>query len=90
MKLVRARVFVFGNVQGIGFRFSAKQKADSLGLKGWIRNFLDYVDAVFEGPEDKVKEMVEWCKKGPTTSRVDKIKVEFENYKGEFKDFKIL
>jgi len=90
LKLVRARVFVFGNVQGIGFRFSAKQKADSLGLKGWIRNFLDYVDAVFEGPEDKVKEMVEWCKKGPTTSRVDKIKVEFENYKGEFKDFKIL
>jgi acylphosphatase len=89
LKLVRARVFVFGFVQD-SFRFSVKQKADSLGLKGWIRNLLDFVDVVFEGPEDKVKEMVEWCEKGPPTSRIDKTKVGYEEYRGEFKDFKII
>ena len=90
MKLVRVHVFIFGSVQGIGFRFSTKHKADALSLKGWVRNYLDYVEAVFEGPEDRVKEIVEWCRKGPSTSRVDKIEVKFEKYTDEFEDFEIV
>ena len=90
MKLVRAHVFIFGSVQGIGFRYSTKHKADALGLKGWVRNYLDYVEAVFEGPEDRVKEIVEWCRKGPPTARVDKFEVKFEKYTGEFEEFGII
>lgn len=90
LKSVRAHVFVFGSVQGIGFRFSAKRRADALGLKGWVRNYLDYVEAVFEGPEDKVKEITEWCKSGPTTARVDKTEIKFEKYTDEFEGFEIV
>ena len=90
MKLVRAHVFIFGSVQGIGFRYSTKHKADVLGLKGWVRNYLDYVEAVFEGPEDKVNEMVDWCKKGPPTARVDKVEIKSEKYTEEFEGFKIV
>jgi acylphosphatase len=57
-------------------------------LKGWVKN-LDSgeVEAVFEGEEDNVKEMIEWCKKGFSFSRIDNVKVEFENYTGEFESF---
>jgi acylphosphatase len=60
-------------------------------LKGFVKN-LDSgeVEAVFEGEEGKVKEMIEWCKKGPDSALVKDVKVEFENYVGEFKDFEEL
>ena len=90
MKLVRAHVFIFGSVQGIGFRFSTKHKADALGLKGWVRNYLDYVEAVFEGSENKVNEMIDWCRKGPPTARVEKVEVNIEKYTGEFEEFGII
>ena len=88
MKFIRAHVIVSGEVQGVGFRFHTRIKARNLDLKGWIRN-LDSgeVEAVFEGEEDKVKEMLEWCKKGPESALVKDVKVDFENYTGEFESF---
>lgn len=88
MKLSRAHVVIVGNVQGVGFRFQTRIKAINLGLKGFVKN-LDSgeVEAVFEGEEDKVKEMIEWCKKGPSFAKVDDVKVDFENYAGEFESF---
>ena len=90
LKLVRAHILILGFVTGINFRFYTKQKANSLGLKGWVRNLDDKVEAVFEGPEDKVKEMLEWCKKGNRFARVDNVKIEFSDYKGEFEGFNII
>jgi len=88
LKFIRAHVIVSGEVQGVGFRFHTRIKARNLDLKGWIRN-LDSgeVEAVFEGEEDKVKEMLEWCKKGPESALVKDVKVDFENYTGEFESF---
>lgn len=66
------------------------QKANSLGLKGWVRNLeTGEVEAIFEGSEDKVREMLDWCKKGPSFARVDDVKVEISDHKGEFDDFEI-
>ena len=91
MKLVRAHVLIFGRVQGVFFRANTLEKAVSLGLKGWVRNVhTGEVEAVFEGEEEKVKEMIEWCKKGPPGCRVDKIETKFYEYRGEFEDFKRL
>jgi len=59
-------------------------------LRGWIRNLDDKVEVVFEGSEDKVKEMLEWCKKGPSFAKVDDMKIEFSDYKGEFEGFNII
>ena len=90
MRLARARIYVFGSVQGVGFRFSARIKARSLGLVGWVKNSLDYVELLVEGERASVEQMVEWCKQGPSTARVDDIKVDYHDYKGEFEDFRII
>ena len=88
MKFVRAHVIISGKVQGVGFRFHTRIKARNLGLKGWVRN-LDNgdVEAVFEGQEDKVKEMIGWCKNGEHHAIVKDIKTDFEDYTGEFESF---
>ncbi|MGB8215716.1 MAG: acylphosphatase [Candidatus Methanoperedens sp.] len=81
----RVHVFVSGKVQGVFFRSSTKNMADELGLSGWVRNLQDgRVEAVFEGEEEKVEKMVEWCRKGPEYARVTGVEVIPEPYKGEF------
>ena len=88
LNFIRAHVIITGEVQGIGFRYYIKEKAKMLGINGWVRNLIDgKVEAVFEGLEDKVKELIEWCKKGPSLAKVNHVKVEFRNYKGEFTSF---
>jgi acylphosphatase len=83
-------VIVVGDVQGISFRYYTKQKAIILGIKGWVRNLTSgEVEAVFEGLEDRIKEMVEWCKKGPWLTKANNVRVEFGDYKGEFENFEI-
>ncbi len=77
--LVRAHVFVSGRVQGVFFRQSAREKAMSLNIKGWVRNVDDgRVEAVFEGEDEDVKAIVKWCRKGPGTADVDDIEVVFD------------
>lgn len=86
----RVRVFVSGKVQGVFFRAYTKEKADELGIKGWVRNLPDgRVEAVFEGTDDKVDEMVKWCWQGPPHARVENVEVREEDYKGEFDIFEI-
>ena len=88
MKLARAHVIVSGDVQGISFRYYTKEKAKNLEIKGWIKNLpTGEVAAVFEGFEDRINEMIEWCKKGPWLAKVNNVKVEFGDYKGEFDGF---
>ncbi len=88
MAKVRAHIFVSGRVQGIFYRSNTRDKATSLGIKGWVRNLHDgRVEAVFEGGRANVKEMVEWCRTGPPFARVDNVEVEWEAYKGEFESF---
>lgn len=86
----RAHVFISGKVQGVFFRAYTKQKADELGIKGWVRNLPDgRVEAVFEGEDDKVDKMIKWCWKGSPHARVESVKVIEEDYKGEFDIFEI-
>ncbi|MEM2394095.1 MAG: acylphosphatase [Candidatus Bathyarchaeia archaeon] len=87
---VRAHVLVSGRVQGVFFRAETRREAKKRGVKGWVRNTLDgKVEAVFEGEEDAVKELIEFCKLGPPGARVTKIDVKWETYTGEFRDFEI-
>jgi acylphosphatase len=87
---VRAHVFVSGMVQGVFFRSETQYEAKKRGVTGWVRNLPDgRVEAVFEGEEEKVKELINFCKHGPPGARVTGVDVLWENYKGEFKDFEI-
>lgn len=80
----RSRVVVAGRVQGVFFRASCAEQARALGLAGWVRNVADgRVEAVFEGPEQEVDRMVDWCRLGPPHARVDAVEVTDESPIGE-------
>jgi acylphosphatase len=76
-------VLVSGNVQGVFFRQEAKDRARSRGLAGWVKNLPDgRVEAVFEGPEDAVDQMVEWCRQGPRWAQVEDVEITREEPEG--------
>jgi acylphosphatase len=88
---VRAHVLIKGRVQGVFFRSEIKRRAEDLDTKGWTRNLPDgSVEAFFEGQESSVKKLVEFCRKGPSGARVADLALEWEDYIGEFKDFRIV
>ena len=81
--VVRAHVFVSGNVQGVFFRQKTRDRARSRGVSGWVKNLPDgRVEAVFEGSEDAVDQMVEWCREGPPWADVTDMEVTREEPEG--------
>jgi acylphosphatase len=80
----RAHVVVQGMVQGVFFRVRARDRARSLGVTGWVRNRPDgSVEAVFEGDDDRVDSMIEWCRRGPAGADVRDVEVTTEEPRGE-------
>ena len=72
--MARTQVLISGQVQGVGFRYMAKRKMVELGITGWVENLADgRVEAEFEGEENRIKEMVEWCREGPPLARVSRV-----------------
>ncbi len=81
---------VYGMVQGVFFRANMRERARRLGLKGWVRNLSDgSVEAVIEGDEEKMEELIRWAARGPPLARVERFEMKREEYEGEFKDFEI-
>ncbi|MBN2658022.1 MAG: acylphosphatase [Spirochaetales bacterium] len=65
---------VRGRVQGVGFRYSALNKARALGLRGWVRNEMDgSVSARFEGDENSFDSYLEWLRTGPPSASVSSV-----------------
>ena len=63
-------------MQGVFFRVETRDRARSLGVGGWVRNAADgSVEAVFEGEDERVDSMVDWCRRGPRGARVDDVEV---------------
>jgi len=86
----RVRVLISGRVQGVFFRATTRNRADSLGIFGWVKNNQDgTVEAVFEGEDKKIEEILKWCRKGPFFARVQDVRVFEESYKGEFNSFSV-
>ena len=82
---------IHGQVQGVFFRYSAKEQAENLGLVGWIRNNLDgSVEALAEGERDKLEQFIIWCRKGPPGAEVQKLKVEWSKEEEQFSTFDII
>jgi acylphosphatase len=82
-------VFVSGTVQGVFYRATTREEARKRGVDGWVKNLADgRVEAVFEGPEDAVAEMVEWCHEGSDRARVDHVEVSYDEPEG-FDSFEI-
>jgi acylphosphatase len=67
-------LLIQGKVQGVFYRASAKDVAEQLKLTGWIRNTAEgEVETMISGDEDRIKEFIEWCKKGPKQAEVTKV-----------------
>lgn len=88
--IICLRAIISGKVQGVGYRYSTKAKACTLGLAGWVRNLADgRVEAMVEGERMQVDVLMEWFKNGPPTAEVDKVEID-ELSLGEYRDFTIL
>jgi acylphosphatase len=73
---IRVHVVVHGRVQGVWFRDSCRREALERDVAGWVGNRLDgTVEAVFEGEEAAVAEMVAWCRIGPPRADVTGVEV---------------
>ena len=87
---VRAHAIISGRVQGVFFRMETKRAADRIGVYGWVRNLRDgTVDAIFEGNQDQVDTILAWCKEGPPNAQVSDVKLDWQDYSGEFSGFDI-
>jgi acylphosphatase len=83
------RIRVRGRVQGVGFRHDTMLRARALGLGGWVANLGDgTVEAVFEGPSDRVASIVGWCRRGPSGASVETVEEHDEPAEGE-REFRI-
>ena len=83
-------VKISGRVQGVWFRANTKQKAEQLGVVGWVKNTPDgCVEAIFEGEEKLVKEMLEWCNHGPPLAKIDNVEIKNQNPTDAFDEFSI-
>ncbi|WP_307793815.1 acylphosphatase [Actinotalea soli] len=75
--MIRRRVLVRGRVQGVGYRWACEAEATRRGVAGWVRNRADgAVEAVLEGPEAEVEQVLAWTRHGPGQARVEEVVVE--------------
>ena len=86
----RAVVIFRGRVQGVYLRANCAEKAETLGLHGYVRNLPDgSVEAVFEGDRPGIEACIGWNKTSQPYARVDTIEVTWHNPKGEFRGFHV-
>lgn len=78
--VVRKKVIVSGDVQGVFFRDSCRREAEGNRVAGRASNLPDgRVEVILEGAPDAVQRMVEWCRRGSAQAEVDSIEVSTED-----------
>jgi len=81
---------VEGEVQGVGFRYSAAREARSLGITGWVRNAGDgTVEVWAEGSDADLEAFLKWLRVGPSPAWVRELHSTRETPKGIYSAFGI-
>ncbi len=89
-KKVRAQVIISGRVQAVFFRMNTARAANRFGVCGWVKNRWDgNVEAVFEGDQDRVNAILEWCDTGDAPAKVSNVDLEWEEFTGAYDSFDI-
>jgi acylphosphatase len=84
-------IWVSGFVQGVGYRAFTRHESRRRKLTGWVKNLPDgRVEALIQGPENKLKEMIQACEKGSYFAQVRDVVVEWELPTESFQEFTIL
>lgn len=87
---IRVHLTIHGKVQGVYYRAFTKELADSLGLKGWVKNLPNRcVEAIFEGEKEIIEMAINKCREGPPYSMVTNIEIKWEDNLEGFNDFRI-
>jgi acylphosphatase len=83
-------IIVKGKVQGVFFRATAKEVADTCGVKGWVRNTKEGdVEIMASGTEHNLQAFVDWCRKGPRKAVVSDVFITTEK-ESDFGEFKVM
>ena len=86
----RVHLIISGLVQGVWYRHNTNKVANQLGLKGYVRNLGNgNVEVVAEGSEEKIKQLIAFCREGPESARVDTVDTTYETPKDQFSTFSI-
>ena len=86
----RISILIKGQVQGVFFRYETKKEAEKLELTGWVKNNNDgTVEVLAEGDKVNLEKLVEWCKSGPDSARVENVEIKWLPYTGELMKFEI-
>jgi acylphosphatase len=81
---------IHGYVQGVSFRYHTQIQAQSLGLKGWVRNMLDgTVETVAVGDQNALDTFLQWLHHGPAAARVAQVDAEWSDTNPRFSGFEI-
>lgn len=89
--MLQALINISGKVQGVGFRYSAIHAAKQSGLGGYVKNMADgSVEALVQGDKESIDQFIGWCKEGPSVSKVDHVKITWQNAKDIHENFEIL
>ena len=89
---MKKHLLIFGNVQGVGFRYWLYEKAIKKNIRGWVKNTIQgQVETLLIGDDDdNVNDLIKQCQKGPLSSNVTQVKI--QDFKQEYlkKTFDIL
>ena len=89
MRIAR-RFVISGRVQGVGFRWFAKDVADREGVTGWVKNLSDgRVEAFVEGDAEAVTRVERHLHNGPPGARVQNVNAITEPPGAAYHDFSI-
>jgi acylphosphatase len=89
MPILHKSILILGRVQGVGFRYSARSAANSIGIKGFVRNMPDgsvYIEA--EGTTQQLDDFISWCHSGPGRAIVKHVDV-YDGVVVDFREFVI-
>lgn len=87
---MQAHIIISGTVQGVGYRYFVRSNARKLGLTGWVRNTTNgKVEAIFQGSQDQIEEILGLARTGPMLAEVKDIEVKWEDVKEDMKEFVI-
>lgn len=96
MSLKHLHIKIYGRVQGVGFRYSAKKEADALGIVGYARNEDDgsvFIEArglaEARGSTEKLEQFLTWCRKGPWPAKVTRVEHAEKESNEEFEGFEV-
>ena len=86
----RIHIFLTGKVQGVFFRQATKVVAIKNNVTGWVKNLENgEVEILLEGDDKNVNSVIDWCRNGPANSRVDEVKIEPQEFSGQYSNFEV-